>query len=64
MKPDWPPNLQVESPDWTSYSNALQEAINRFQSTPLAPDGLRTAQIDLTPTATDPVAVPLASRRP
>ena len=25
---------------------------------------LRTAQIDLTPTTTDPVVVPLASRRP
>ena len=36
MKPGRPPSLPVESPDWTSYSTALQGAINRFQSTPLA----------------------------
>ena len=31
-----PPSLSVESPAWTSHSIALQEAINRFRSTPLA----------------------------
>jgi hypothetical protein len=31
-----PPSPPVESSDWTSHSIALQEAINRFQSTPLA----------------------------
>jgi hypothetical protein len=36
VKPGRPPSLPVESPDWTSYSIALQKAINRFQSTPLA----------------------------
>ena len=36
MKPGRPPSLPVESPDRISCAIALQEAINRFQSTPLA----------------------------
>ena len=36
MKPGRPPSPLLESPDWISYSIALQEAINRSRSTPLA----------------------------